>query len=201
MRAADDLGSGGVAAAALFEPSLGGWIVRIYPGGSMCHAAVDPAVPRLATGGVSPDGRWVLLPGSRKKHSFVASPTWLAMPTGSISSLRSTACSSVTRPGLAEYRQLSQSAAGSGPSLPRCRAAGWSPRSPARLQADERIGRPATGPPALPEIAGHPDAVRIHHRAPIDLRERSGEKPSAAAATVQEARGLPVRASSDVSPG
>lgn len=33
MRAADDLRSRGVAAAALFKPQHGGWIVRIYPGG------------------------------------------------------------------------------------------------------------------------------------------------------------------------
>jgi hypothetical protein len=33
MRTADDLRSRGIAAAALFKPQLGGWIVRIYPGG------------------------------------------------------------------------------------------------------------------------------------------------------------------------
>jgi hypothetical protein len=33
MRAADDLRARGIAAAALFKPALGGWIVRIFPGG------------------------------------------------------------------------------------------------------------------------------------------------------------------------
>jgi hypothetical protein len=33
MRAADDLRARGIAAAALFKPSLGGWIVRVFPGG------------------------------------------------------------------------------------------------------------------------------------------------------------------------
>jgi hypothetical protein len=33
MRAADDLRDRDVAAAAMFKPSMGGWIVRIYPGG------------------------------------------------------------------------------------------------------------------------------------------------------------------------
>jgi len=33
MRAANELRSREVAAVALFEPALGGWIVRIYPGG------------------------------------------------------------------------------------------------------------------------------------------------------------------------
>ena len=33
MRAADELRSHGVAAVALFKPDLGGWIVRINPGG------------------------------------------------------------------------------------------------------------------------------------------------------------------------
>jgi hypothetical protein len=32
-RSADDLRSRGVAAVALFKPGLGGWIVRIFPGG------------------------------------------------------------------------------------------------------------------------------------------------------------------------
>jgi hypothetical protein len=33
MRTADELRDRGVAAAALFRPSAGGWIVQIYPGG------------------------------------------------------------------------------------------------------------------------------------------------------------------------
>jgi len=33
MRTAEELRAGGVAAAALFKPALGGWIVRIFPGG------------------------------------------------------------------------------------------------------------------------------------------------------------------------
>jgi hypothetical protein len=33
MRTADELREGGVAAAAMFKPSMGGWIVQIYPGG------------------------------------------------------------------------------------------------------------------------------------------------------------------------
>ena len=33
MRTADELREGGIAAAALFKPSMGGWIVQIYPGG------------------------------------------------------------------------------------------------------------------------------------------------------------------------
>jgi hypothetical protein len=33
IRAADDLRAHGIAAAALFKPSMGGWIVQIYPGG------------------------------------------------------------------------------------------------------------------------------------------------------------------------
>lgn len=33
MGAADLLRERGIAAAALFKPSMGGWIVRIYPGG------------------------------------------------------------------------------------------------------------------------------------------------------------------------
>ena len=33
MRAADELRSRGTAAVALFKPGLGGWIVRMYPGG------------------------------------------------------------------------------------------------------------------------------------------------------------------------
>jgi hypothetical protein len=33
MRAADELREDGIAAAALFKPSMGGWIVQIYPGG------------------------------------------------------------------------------------------------------------------------------------------------------------------------
>ena len=33
MKTADRLRSDGIAAAALFKPSHGGWIVRIFPGG------------------------------------------------------------------------------------------------------------------------------------------------------------------------
>jgi hypothetical protein len=33
MREADELRSRCIAAVALFKPALGGWIVRIYPGG------------------------------------------------------------------------------------------------------------------------------------------------------------------------
>jgi len=33
MRTADDLRVKGIAAAALFKPSLGGWVVQTYPGG------------------------------------------------------------------------------------------------------------------------------------------------------------------------
>ena len=33
IHAADDLRDQGIAAGALFKPSLGGWIVQIYPGG------------------------------------------------------------------------------------------------------------------------------------------------------------------------
>jgi hypothetical protein len=33
MRAADDLRARSIAAVALFRPSMGGWIVQIYPGG------------------------------------------------------------------------------------------------------------------------------------------------------------------------
>ena len=33
MRTADELRRRGIAAAALFKPSLGGWIVQVYPGG------------------------------------------------------------------------------------------------------------------------------------------------------------------------
>jgi hypothetical protein len=33
MRASDDLRARGIAAAALFRPQLGGWIVQVYPGG------------------------------------------------------------------------------------------------------------------------------------------------------------------------
>jgi hypothetical protein len=33
MRAAEDLRAKGAAAAALFKPSLGGWIVKVIPGG------------------------------------------------------------------------------------------------------------------------------------------------------------------------
>jgi len=32
MRTADELRERGIAAAALFKPSMGGWIVQIYPG-------------------------------------------------------------------------------------------------------------------------------------------------------------------------
>jgi len=32
IRAADDLRARGIPAAALFKPSMGGWIVQIYPG-------------------------------------------------------------------------------------------------------------------------------------------------------------------------
>ncbi len=33
MRTADDLRAADIAAAALFKPSMGGWIVQIFPGG------------------------------------------------------------------------------------------------------------------------------------------------------------------------
>ncbi|MGH3168072.1 MAG: hypothetical protein ACRDN0_19585 [Trebonia sp.] len=33
MRASDELRSRGIAAAALFKPALGGWIIQVYPGG------------------------------------------------------------------------------------------------------------------------------------------------------------------------
>lgn len=33
MQAADELRDHGAAAAAIFKPSMGGWIVRVYPGG------------------------------------------------------------------------------------------------------------------------------------------------------------------------
>jgi hypothetical protein len=33
LRTADELRERGVAAAAMFKPSIGGWIVQIYPGG------------------------------------------------------------------------------------------------------------------------------------------------------------------------
>jgi len=42
MRAADDLRARGIAAAALFKPSRGGWIVQIFPGGIRQR----PAAPR-----------------------------------------------------------------------------------------------------------------------------------------------------------
>jgi hypothetical protein len=32
MRTADELRERGIVAAAMFKPSLGGWIVQIYPG-------------------------------------------------------------------------------------------------------------------------------------------------------------------------
>ena len=33
MQTADSLRSTGIAAAALFKPSMGGWIVQVFPGG------------------------------------------------------------------------------------------------------------------------------------------------------------------------
>lgn len=33
MRTADEMRSHGIAAAPMFKPSQGGWIVRVYPGG------------------------------------------------------------------------------------------------------------------------------------------------------------------------
>jgi hypothetical protein len=39
MRTADDLRAKGIAAAPTFQPSMGGWIVRIYPGGIRQHPA------------------------------------------------------------------------------------------------------------------------------------------------------------------
>jgi hypothetical protein len=33
MRTADEMRRRGIAAAALFKPSLGGWIVQVHPGG------------------------------------------------------------------------------------------------------------------------------------------------------------------------
>ncbi len=33
MRSADNLRAADIAAAALFKPSMGGWIVQIFPGG------------------------------------------------------------------------------------------------------------------------------------------------------------------------
>lgn len=40
-RAADDLRSRGAAAAALFKPQLGGWIVQVFPGGIRRRADED----------------------------------------------------------------------------------------------------------------------------------------------------------------
>ena len=33
IRGADDLRARGIAAAALFKPALGGWVVQVFPGG------------------------------------------------------------------------------------------------------------------------------------------------------------------------
>lgn len=42
MRKSDELRSRGIAAAALFKPALGGWIVQTYPGGIRQR---DPEAP------------------------------------------------------------------------------------------------------------------------------------------------------------
>jgi len=39
MRTADDLRAQDLAAAALFKPSQGGWIVQVFPGGIRRHPA------------------------------------------------------------------------------------------------------------------------------------------------------------------
>jgi len=44
MRTADGLRDRGIAAAALFKPSRGGWIVQILPGGIRPRAARQPRV-------------------------------------------------------------------------------------------------------------------------------------------------------------
>lgn len=44
MRAADDLRARGIAAAALFRPQSGGWIVQVYPGG-IRQRDTDPGGP------------------------------------------------------------------------------------------------------------------------------------------------------------
>jgi hypothetical protein len=43
MRVTEDLRANGIAAAALFKPSLGGWIVQIFPGGIRQRPARRPA--------------------------------------------------------------------------------------------------------------------------------------------------------------
>jgi hypothetical protein len=47
MRAADELKDRGVAAAAVFKPSMGGWIVRVYPGGIRRRSDDPRASPGL----------------------------------------------------------------------------------------------------------------------------------------------------------
>jgi len=43
MRTADGLRANGIAAAALFKPSMGGWIVQIFPGGIRQRPALPTA--------------------------------------------------------------------------------------------------------------------------------------------------------------
>jgi hypothetical protein len=46
MTTADDLRAKGIAAAALFKPSMGGWIVQIFPGGIRQRPARRPSGSR-----------------------------------------------------------------------------------------------------------------------------------------------------------
>jgi hypothetical protein len=56
------------------------------------------------------------------------------------------------------------------------------------VQIDERGGdEPAVDAVVLAEVTGQLDAIRIHHRAPIGLRDRAEQKPSAAEAAVRKA--------------
>jgi len=42
MRTADGLRDRGIAAAALFKPSRGGWIVQVFPGGIRSRTVPEP---------------------------------------------------------------------------------------------------------------------------------------------------------------
>jgi hypothetical protein len=41
MRTSDHLRATGIAAAALFRPSMGGWVVQVFPGGIRKHRQQD----------------------------------------------------------------------------------------------------------------------------------------------------------------
>ena len=63
MRTADGLRANGIAAAALFKPSMGGWIVQIFPGGIRQHPARHRPLSTVGQPSVNVRALWPMASG------------------------------------------------------------------------------------------------------------------------------------------